>query len=71
LSIAFQIIEGKLNMTTVLRSQDLVFGACNDIYCFTKLQELVSNKLGLPIGIYFNFAIDLHIYERHFNLKTK
>ena len=61
----------QLDMTVVMRSNDLIFGFCNDQYCFSKLQELVANELGLEIGHYHHFVHDLHIYDYHFNLKQK
>lgn len=59
----------KLDMTVLMRSNDLVYGFCNDQYCFSKLQEFVATELGLEMGTYFHFAHDLHIYEKHFKLK--
>ena len=71
LAVGFNVslIGNKLNMTVLMRSCDLVYGFCNDQYCFSKLQELVASKLGLEVGTYYHFAHDLHIYERHFNMK--
>jgi len=69
LNIVFNITYGKLNMSVLMRSNDLVYGFCNDQYCFSKLQELIANKLGVPIGWYYHHVNDLHIYEKHFNLK--
>ena len=60
-----------LDMTVVMRSNDLVYGFCNDQYCFSKLQELVATELGLRVGTYYHFAHDMHIYKKHFNLKQK
>lgn len=61
----------QLDMTVIMRSNDLIYGFCNDQYCFSKLQELVACELGLAVGRYHHFAHDLHIYEKHFNLKNK
>lgn len=69
--VGFDIRDGKLCMNVIMRSNDLVFGFCNDTYCFSKLQEYVADKLGLPMGEYCHFAHDLHIYERHFYMKHK
>ena len=60
--------DNKLSMQVMMRSNDLVFGFCNDQYCFSKLQEYVANELKLEIGIYFHFACNMHIYERHYNM---
>lgn len=70
LSIGFDIKQdfGTLDMCVTMRSNDLVFGFCNDQYCFSKLQEMVADELGLPIGTYYHFAHDLHIYPRHFDM---
>ena len=72
LSVGFDINPsnpGKLNMTVLMRSNDLVFGFCNDQYCFSMLQKMVADELGLEIGTYYHFAHDLHIYERHYDMK--
>ena len=61
----------QLDMTVIMRSNDLIYGFCNDQYCFSKLQELVACELGLAVGRYHHFAHDLHIYEKHFNLKQR
>jgi thymidylate synthase len=57
-----------VNMTVLMRSNDLVYGFCNDQYCFSKLLELVASLTNYKIGKYTHFATDMHIYERHFNL---
>jgi thymidylate synthase len=65
-SIHFQIVENKLCMTVNMRSNDLWYGFCNDQYCFSKLQELVSLKLNIEAGWYYHFASNLHLYDRNF-----
>lgn len=68
--INFIIMEGYgLCMEVHMRSNDLVYGFCNDQYCFSKLQEYVASRLDLPIGWYYHFANNLHIYEKHYDLK--
>lgn len=71
LSVGFDVLPmtNNLNMCVTMRSNDLVYGFCNDQYCFSKLQELVANELKLDVGAYFHFAHDMHIYKRHFNMK--
>ncbi len=65
-SIHFQIVENKLCMTVNMRSNDLWYGFCNDQYCFSKLQELVSLELNIEVGWYYHFASNLHLYDRNF-----
>lgn len=71
MAVGFDIRDNKLCMNVMMRSNDLVYGFCNDTYCFSKLQEYVASKLGLEVGEYCHFAHDMHIYERHFNMKQK
>jgi thymidylate synthase len=65
-SINFYFQDDKLNMSVLMRSNDLVYGFCNDQYCFSKLQELVANRLNAQVGTYYHFAQNFHIYNRHF-----
>lgn len=72
LAVGFDVHPARpieLNMTVIMRSNDLVYGFCNDQYCFSKLQELVASELNMWPGTYYHFAHDLHIYKKHFNLK--
>lgn len=66
-AINFRIIDNKLNMSVMMRSNDLWYGFCNDQYCFSKLQELISNKLEIEIGSYFHFTNDMHLYNNFLN----
>jgi len=71
LSIVFCIQDNKLCMTVTMRSNDLVFGFCNDQYCFSKLQQMVALRLKKEVGWYYHFAQNLHIYEKHFKLHER
>ena len=74
LAVGFYVLpvdESKLNMTVTMRSNDLIYGFCNDQYCFSKLQELVAAELNMEVGDYYHFAHNLHIYEKHYYLKEK
>jgi thymidylate synthase len=67
LNVGFNILHNKLNMSVLMRSNDLWFGFCNDQYCFSKLQEKVANSLEIEIGTYYHFAHNLHIYNKQLN----
>lgn len=67
LSIHFQIINNQLCMTVNMRSNDLWFGFCNDQYCFSKLQELISKEIGIQIGWYYHFSSNMHLYNNFLN----
>ena len=62
-AIQFTIVNDKLDMCVTMRSNDLWYGFCNDQYQFSKLQELVAEKLDIPMGTYYHFAHNLHLYN--------
>ena len=62
-AVQFTILNNKLNMAVVMRSNDLWYGFCNDQYCFSRLQELVSERTGYEVGTYYHFAHNLHLYN--------
>ena len=70
-AVHFTVWKDRLNMSVLMRSNDLVFGFCNDQYCFSKLQMTVAHHLGIELGTYNHFAVNLHIYPRHFDLRTR
>jgi thymidylate synthase len=63
-SLHFMVVEGKLNLYTTMRSNDLLWGfsAVNN-FNFTFMQEYVSRILNIPIGKYYHIAHNFHIYE--------
>ena len=67
-AVQFTILHDRLDMCVVMRSNDLWYGFCNDQYCFSKLQELVSKETGLKMGTYYHFAHNLHIYSNKLGL---
>ena len=62
-AVQFTILNGKLNMSVVMRSNDLWYGFCNDQYQFSCLQMYVAYELNLPVGTYYHFAHNLHLYN--------
>ena len=61
---------GSLSMQVMMRSNDLVYGFCNDQFCFSKLQETVATALGWKIGKYYHYVCNMHIYEKHYKLNN-
>jgi len=69
--IHFFIRNGKLHMGVNMRSNDIVFGLCNDVFTFCLFQQMMLNELksrGLDVelGEYHHHAGSLHLYEMHF-----
>jgi len=72
-SLHFLIRDDKLHLIVNMRSNDLIFGLCNDLPFFTILQEFILNIMidfypQLKMGNYFHNDGSLHVYERHFDL---
>lgn len=64
--IYFRVVEGRLNMTVLNRSNDLVWGALgSNIVHFSFLQELIAHGADLQVGTLWQFTNNLHVYERH------
>lgn len=77
LTATFHIRDNKLNMTTVMRSNDIRKGLQYDLPFFTMLQRLVQLRLvtttypTLEMGTYSHLSQSLHIYENDFEYAQK
>lgn len=59
----FEVVDSKLNMTVINRSNDLVWGMLGANYVhFSFLQEYMSCCLDIPMGTYTQFSTNLHAY---------
>lgn len=57
--------QRKLDMSVYMRSNDLIWGWCNDIPFFSVVQEIVAAYLGAGMGQLTHTAGSLHLYDRH------
>lgn len=63
-SLQFMMVNGKLDATLYIRSNDMIFGyMAVNMFNFTFVQEYVANILGVEIGVYHHFANNLHYYD--------
>ena len=62
-AIQFTIINNRLNMAVLMRSNDLWYGFCNDQYCFSMIQKLVADRLDIEVGEYYHYAHNFHLYN--------
>ena len=62
-AVQFTILHGRLDMCVTMRSNDLWYGFCNDQYCFSKLQKMISKRLNIEPGVYYHFAHNMHLYN--------
>lgn len=59
----FNIRNGQLETTTVMRSNNLWALFPYNVFEFTLLGELVANELQVEIGGYHHFVVSLHLYD--------
>lgn len=64
--IDFKLRQNKLNMTAIIRSNDIFFGWPANIYQLFVLQDFVRKKLGCDIGALDVFSISAHIFKDQF-----
>ena len=62
-AIQFTILDNKLNMAVLMRSNDIWYGFCNDQFCFSNLQADIAYLLDIEIGTYYHFAHNMHLYN--------
>lgn len=65
--LQFTCFNGKLNLHTYMRSNDIWLGLPYDMGFFTVLLQIVAKEVGLPVGVYYHTVGDLHLYERHWD----
>lgn len=71
--VQFFIRENKLHMGVNMRSNDAIFGLCNDVFTFCLFQQLMLNELNseglnIELGSYYHTAGSMHIYSRHYEM---
>lgn len=69
--LQFMIRDNKLHMFASMRSNDAVYGFCNDVFTFALFQQLMLNELNTrgrnyELGHYYHAANSFHVYEKHF-----
>lgn len=69
--IQFTCYQGRLNAHVYMRSNDIWLGLPYDVAFFTCLQQIVAEKVGIPVGRYYHTVGDLHLYEKHWDKKVQ
>ena len=77
LNAIFHIRDGKLDLTVMMRSNDVILGLPTDVAFFTMLQQQMLNHLSkkydapyplLELGKYTHIVNSMHLYERNFKV---
>lgn len=63
-----EVVDDRLNWTTINRSQDLVNGLTENIFMFTVWQALIASRLDVAVGVYRVVSTNAHLYQKHFDL---
>ena len=60
------IIGGRLNLHSVVRSNDMMLGCPFDTIGFALLQCMLAQKLGVRPGVYTHTISNAHVYDNHY-----
>ncbi len=69
--IVCSVQDGKLFMTTHFRSQDMVHGWPRNVFSLRKLQKLIADESGTPMGSFVMITHSAHIYSDDYALVEK
>lgn len=69
--VLFSIQDGKIFCTTHFRSQDMVHGWPRNVFSLRKLQKLVADETGYPMGAFVMITHSAHIYSDDYALVEK
>ncbi|MBI3342988.1 hypothetical protein HY032_02435, partial [Candidatus Gottesmanbacteria bacterium] len=61
--VIFSIQDGKLFFTTHFRSQDMVHGWPRNVFSLRKLQKMIADETGYPMGAFVMITHSAHIYS--------
>lgn len=64
IALVFELRDGKLDCTGIMRSNDVWLGTPYDVVFFTELQKHIANELGVGYGKYTHFTVSLHAYAK-------
>jgi hypothetical protein len=68
--VLLRIVEGRLSMTVINRSNDLWLGVPYNWFAFRCIQEHIALRLGIPAGIQRHISNCMHLYTRDLEMAT-
>jgi len=66
-SVCFKVLDGKLTLTAVIRSNDMFIGWPANIYQIYLLQKYVAEKLGIATGSLTTISHSAHVFHEYDN----
>lgn len=67
----FNILDGRLHMHSIWRSQDAYLGFPHDVAAQSLLLILMAKHLGLEPGVYHHYTANIHLYNNQFEPAQK
>lgn len=61
------IINGRLNLHNMVRSNDMMLGFPHDVAGFALLQTILAEILGVRVGTYSHSISNAHVYDIHYD----
>jgi len=61
-----QLVEGKLHMNVVMKTNDLYSAWPGNAYAFTELQRYMAERIGVGVGHYTHFSVSMQVYQEVF-----
>lgn len=58
-----QLVDGKLHMFVVMKTNDLYNAWPENAYALTSLQKYIADGIGVETGTYTHFSVSMHIYK--------
>ena len=58
-----QLVDNRLHMFVVMKTNDLYNAWPENAYAFTSLQKYMADELGVETGAYTHFSVSMHIYK--------
>ncbi len=58
-----QLVEDKLHLNVVMKTNDLFNAWPGNAYAFVELQKYMADKLGVATGHYTHFSVAMQVYE--------
>ncbi len=71
LNLLFKVRNDELQMTVVMRSNDIVKGLTFDVFVFSLVQEYIAKQLGVKLGKYIHQAESFHLYASDLDLLSR
>lgn len=64
IALQFLVRNDKVHLITTMRSNDAWLGLPYDVFCFTSIQWVVAQALGLEVGTYCHNVGSMHLYTK-------